>query len=163
MDMSKSGRWWRTGKLGVLQSTGSQRVRHDWLTEQQQQSYGSCVAKSGNHSSRWEASSSTECKGGEALHLENRVSRTVPGSPGMWQSPHPTWAIDLGTLGTWERYKCQSCLSIWHFCYLPTILILNDCTSFHCFSSSLSSLFIGLSSPTLNGLEVISTISHISE
>ena len=25
--------WWRTGKLGVLQSMGSQRVRHDWATE----------------------------------------------------------------------------------------------------------------------------------
>ena len=28
-------RWWRTGKPGVLQSTGSQRVGHDWVTEQQ--------------------------------------------------------------------------------------------------------------------------------
>ena len=28
-----SGRWWRTGKPGVLQSMGSQRVRHDWVTE----------------------------------------------------------------------------------------------------------------------------------
>ena len=25
--------WWWTGKPGVLQSTGSQRVRHDWSTE----------------------------------------------------------------------------------------------------------------------------------
>ena len=31
------GRWWRTGKPGVLQSTVSQRVRHDWATKQQQQ------------------------------------------------------------------------------------------------------------------------------
>ena len=28
-----SGTWWRTGKPGVLQSMGSQRVRHDWATE----------------------------------------------------------------------------------------------------------------------------------
>ena len=28
-----SGRWWRTGKPGVLQSMGSQRVRHHWATE----------------------------------------------------------------------------------------------------------------------------------
>ena len=33
---ASSGRWWRTGKPGVLQSTGSQRVRHNWATEQQQ-------------------------------------------------------------------------------------------------------------------------------
>ena len=25
--------WWWTRKLGMLQSTGSQRVRHDWVTE----------------------------------------------------------------------------------------------------------------------------------
>ena len=31
-----SGRWWRTGKPGVPQFMGSQRVRHDLVTEQQQ-------------------------------------------------------------------------------------------------------------------------------
>ena len=29
------GRWWRTGKPGVLQCMGSQRVGYDWVTEQQ--------------------------------------------------------------------------------------------------------------------------------
>ena len=29
-------RWWRTGKPGMLQSMGSPRVRHDWVTEQHQ-------------------------------------------------------------------------------------------------------------------------------
>ena len=28
-----SGRWWRTEEPGMLQSMGSQRVRHDWVTE----------------------------------------------------------------------------------------------------------------------------------
>ena len=28
-----SGRWWWTGRPGVLQSMGSQRVGHDWATE----------------------------------------------------------------------------------------------------------------------------------
>ena len=28
-----SGSWWWTGKPGILQSTGSQRVGHDWATE----------------------------------------------------------------------------------------------------------------------------------
>ena len=27
-----SGSWWWTGKPGVLQSMGSQRIRHDWVT-----------------------------------------------------------------------------------------------------------------------------------
>ena len=31
-----SGRWWGTGRPGMLQSMGSQRVRHDWATQQQQ-------------------------------------------------------------------------------------------------------------------------------
>ena len=36
MDMSlrSSGNWWWTGKPGVLQSMGSQRVGHNWVTEQ---------------------------------------------------------------------------------------------------------------------------------
>ena len=29
------GDWWKTEELGVLQSMGSQRVRHDLVTEQQ--------------------------------------------------------------------------------------------------------------------------------
>ena len=33
---SSSGRWCKTGKPGVLQSMGSQRVGHNWATEQQQ-------------------------------------------------------------------------------------------------------------------------------
>ena len=28
-----SGSWWWTGKPGMLQSMGSQRIRHDWVTE----------------------------------------------------------------------------------------------------------------------------------
>ena len=31
---ASSRRWWRTGKPSVLQATGSQRVGHDWETEQ---------------------------------------------------------------------------------------------------------------------------------
>jgi len=30
---ASSGSWWWTGRPGVLQSLGSQRVRHDWATE----------------------------------------------------------------------------------------------------------------------------------
>ena len=32
-DWASSRSWWWTGKIGVLQSMGSQRVRHDWMTE----------------------------------------------------------------------------------------------------------------------------------
>ena len=33
---ASSRRWWRTRKPGVLQSMGSQRIKHDWVTEQKQ-------------------------------------------------------------------------------------------------------------------------------
>ena len=33
MSLSKLGSWWWTGKPGVLQSMGLQRVRHDWVSE----------------------------------------------------------------------------------------------------------------------------------
>ena len=33
---ASSRRWWRTGKPGVLQSMGLQRVGHNWATEKQQ-------------------------------------------------------------------------------------------------------------------------------
>ena len=32
---ANSRRWWRTGNPGMLQSMGSQRVRHNWAGEQQ--------------------------------------------------------------------------------------------------------------------------------
>ena len=31
---ANSGSWWQTGEHGVLQSVGSQRIGHDWTTEQ---------------------------------------------------------------------------------------------------------------------------------
>ena len=33
---ANSGRWWRTGRPGALQSMGSQRIGHNWEAEQQQ-------------------------------------------------------------------------------------------------------------------------------
>ena len=33
---ANSRRWWRTGKPGILQSMGLQRVQHNWATEQKQ-------------------------------------------------------------------------------------------------------------------------------
>ena len=35
-ESEQTARWWRTGKPGVLQSMGLQRVGHDWAAEQQQ-------------------------------------------------------------------------------------------------------------------------------
>ena len=38
MNLGNFRRWWGTGRPGVLQSMGSQRAGHVWVTEQQQQS-----------------------------------------------------------------------------------------------------------------------------
>ena len=38
----KSGSWWRTGKPGMLQSMGSQRVGHNWATELNWNGYRRC-------------------------------------------------------------------------------------------------------------------------
>ena len=35
--LASPGRWWRTGKPGVLQFMGLQRAGHYWVTEQQQE------------------------------------------------------------------------------------------------------------------------------
>ena len=40
---ANSRRWWATGRPGVLQSMGLQRVRHDLATEQQQQYYNNAT------------------------------------------------------------------------------------------------------------------------
>ena len=42
---ANSGRWWRTGKPGVLQPMGSQRVRHSLATEQQQHAQIKTISK----------------------------------------------------------------------------------------------------------------------
>ena len=48
-----SRRWWRTGKPGMLQPMGSQRVRHDWATEQKQVNSGPHMTHV--HKKMWEA------------------------------------------------------------------------------------------------------------
>ena len=50
---SSSGRWWRPGEPGVLQSMGLQRVGHNWETEQQQNWCWWRTAKKGKRSKRW--------------------------------------------------------------------------------------------------------------
>ena len=48
-----SGRWWRTGRPGVLQSMGLQRVGHNLATEQQQQDYIHCTLRPSFTSDPW--------------------------------------------------------------------------------------------------------------
>ena len=43
---ASSRRWWRTRKPGMLQSVGSQRVGHDWVTELNWTPYKSNISRS---------------------------------------------------------------------------------------------------------------------
>ena len=45
-----SGNWWWTGKPGLLQYMGSQRVRHHWVTELNYSCVGSCDYCGGSRS-----------------------------------------------------------------------------------------------------------------
>ena len=47
---ASSRRWWRTGHPGMLQSLGSQRVGHDWVTEQE---YGQLLYSKGSKIYDW--------------------------------------------------------------------------------------------------------------
>ena len=68
---ASSRRWWRTGKPGVLQSMGLQKVTHDWATEQQsptmaskcsseRNSCTSLTSKGWNHKAHWGEHVSTD-------------------------------------------------------------------------------------------------------
>ena len=60
---ASSGRWWRTGKPGVLQSMGLQRVGHNWVTEQQQERKQEAQAQSmwGGREQLGPATDSADC------------------------------------------------------------------------------------------------------
>ena len=75
---ANSGSWWWTGRPGVLQFMGSQRIGHDWVTElnwMHVQSIGGYIfhAQYCNFSQAWQVSrvlsSSTEVMGGSEKSL----------------------------------------------------------------------------------------------
>ena len=70
--LANSRRWWGTGKSGVLQSTGSQRVRYDRATEQQQTL----------HMSYPDGASSKESSGQCRRHRRHRFDPGAGRSPG---------------------------------------------------------------------------------
>ena len=84
MDMSLSKLWaLMTGKPGVLQSMGSQRVRHDWVTE-----LNWTLNKAARVSCGGKKSHSTNQKSGQFNHLgkwgdDTSIIATLP-NPGHW-------------------------------------------------------------------------------
>ena len=93
-----SGRWWRTGKPGVLQSMGSQRPRQAWATEQQQQCEKNSKPSQGIHSPTLTSES-------PAL-----LSRSIPTlchrelkMPCLWTTSPSTW----NALSFFSHCKCD--------------------------------------------------------
>ena len=83
---ANSGKWWRTGKPGVLQSMGLQRVRPNWVTEQQQQN----MLKSTDLSYAISSVASTQSSSSHKLvwlhcqHLTFSSIRVRSNSGGLW-------------------------------------------------------------------------------
>ena len=83
--------WWRTGKPGVLQSMGLQRVRHDLVTEQQQQNKG--ISPKVRAPSWWQPTLAYgHWRGGKVWPLCFRAGHwwgAIPGQPPWaWLRPH---------------------------------------------------------------------------
>ena len=77
-----SGRWWGTGKPGVLQSLGPQRVGHDLATEQQQQQITWVLANQ------------------KGVSCKQPVIRVYRGFPIYWWLSHKESALNAGDLGS---------------------------------------------------------------
>ena len=85
---ASSGRWWGTGRPGVLQSVRLQRVGQDWATEERQQEFRSCW---GEHNvlgppERWSEQGRPVFAGEEgALTCHMQVRRAFqPGGSQAW-------------------------------------------------------------------------------
>ena len=92
---ASSGRWWRTGEPRMLQFMGSQRVGHNWATEQQQSS-----------KANWKSSSlkNSGCSG-ERLSVDPYIfkARRNFGKRNLW-SRHWSSQTDL-ELEPWPSNK----------------------------------------------------------
>ena len=125
-----SGRWWRTGKPGVLQSMGSQRVGHDW----DWRTTGFLGFQLDGR--LWDFSISIIlclhplwylCPIGSGLWRILIVSRTTPGEPSLgqlatcdstgasWLQRQVLWSLSLGDLFNteiaeqlWKQWKENS-------------------------------------------------------
>ena len=85
---ANSGRWWRSGKPGVLQPTGWQRVRHNLVSKQQQ-----TTAEESNGKSRDIAG---------IIQMHKAPGPCCPsGPPLVWENTFLCWANQLKS-----RFSC---------------------------------------------------------
>ena len=122
---ASSGRWWRTGKTGGLQSMRSQGVRHDWATKQQQQCLSGLIRElepSGLSGVR----SGSKAVGTQMLEAGDgeEPSRLIIG---QWKSVHTRHHISKMAFAQIQFYLSRR-FHIYHFilclCYLFILRII---------------------------------------
>ena len=91
---ASSGWWWRTGQPGMLQSMGSQMVRHDWETEQQHGSLCTSILATEKKNSPPEQ--------GFPHAAAATVSRLVKGTA-HWALLEKDWGLALVTAAAMDR------------------------------------------------------------
>ena len=110
---ASSRRWWRTGKSGVLQSMGSQRAGHNWVTKQEQQ-----LEQDASESSIW-----VLCLSPLSNTLLTMRFLSVAGGNGHYS--HPMWFAGMGPLWfcclilypasiSYFKGRCRSVLNCMH-------------------------------------------------
>ena len=109
---SNSGRWWRTGKSGVLRSKGSQRVRHNWVTEQQ------LLRKRSFSLPRGWATKTVTCGAGENSYGWEGQQEEKLHHPGQDRSPPRSWFSEPSCLHSHVhvRQEIGSRLRRWDWC-----------------------------------------------
>ena len=109
---SNSGRWWRTGKSGVLRSMGSQRVRHNWVTEQQ------LLRKRSFSLPRGWATKTVTCGAGENSYGWEGQQEEKLHHPGQDRSPPRSWFSEPSCLHSHVhvRQEIGSRLRRWDWC-----------------------------------------------
>ena len=138
---ASSGSWWRTGKPGLLQSMGSQRVGHDWVTELNWNGFlchcSDCVIQ-------WDRRNVTVNLNKELRlefftyslthfllkELDNFILILCPKT--HYYSHYSSWCLFLSIAKT----RLTKFISVWHYLYLPHFLNTQSSSSLTQFSVS---------------------------
>ena len=135
---ANSRRQWRTGKPGVLQFMGSQRIGHDWATEQQQRPESLRLILASHFSAVWPQenhfqysrlrickmraviapTSSGRCKKGEWIYAGHVAQSQAQGNPHMCQQKFCValgWAL-VCTLLQKPHKSARRWTTLWTYC-----------------------------------------------
>ena len=117
---ANSGRSWRTGKPGVLQSMGSQRVRHNWVTELKW-TEGSLACYSPKESQRVRHDWETELNFSPGSRVAYSQAQSFPSLIYGWKDPMCNSCTDKlpGHVGVNMLAPIGSSPLLWSECLCP--------------------------------------------